>query len=118
MTSGLLGLGDTVTWEAMHFGVRWRLTAQIARCEAPCFFEDRMLRGPFHALRHRHYFAAIGDSPTQTRMTDTLSYVPPLGMLGTLADRLFLAKHMREFLLERARYLKHEAERRARGHAG
>jgi len=30
VTSGLLGAGDTVTWEARHLGRRWRLTARIA----------------------------------------------------------------------------------------
>ena len=29
VTTGLLGPGDTVTWEGRHFGVRQRLTARI-----------------------------------------------------------------------------------------
>jgi hypothetical protein len=29
VTTGLLVLGDVVTWEATHFGVRQRLTSQI-----------------------------------------------------------------------------------------
>jgi len=29
VTSGLIALGETVTWEATHFGVRQRLTVRI-----------------------------------------------------------------------------------------
>jgi uncharacterized protein YndB with AHSA1/START domain len=39
--SGLLGPGDLVTFEAVHVGVRQRLTAQITRVEPPRLFEDR-----------------------------------------------------------------------------
>jgi hypothetical protein len=33
ITTGRLSLGDTVTWEAIHLGIRQRLTAQITRFE-------------------------------------------------------------------------------------
>ena len=34
-TAGRLELGDTVTFEGRHFGVRWRLTASIVEMERP-----------------------------------------------------------------------------------
>ncbi|MEV0590360.1 SRPBCC family protein [Nonomuraea cavernae] len=46
VTSGLLTLGDHVTWEARHFGLRWRLTSTISACEAPTFFVDEQVAGP------------------------------------------------------------------------
>src|SRR5919201_6660295 len=56
VTSGLLGPGDEVTWEAVHLGVRQRLTVRVTRCEPPTFFEDVLLRGAFKRLTHRHAF--------------------------------------------------------------
>lgn len=60
VASGHLSLGDTVTWQAIHFGVRWRMTAKI-HPERRCRFQrvvDRveaagLLRGGF-PLGHGH----------------------------------------------------------------
>jgi ligand-binding SRPBCC domain-containing protein len=53
VTSGLLGQGDEVTWEAVHFGVKQRLTVRVTRCEPPHLFEDVMVRGAFRSFTHR-----------------------------------------------------------------
>ncbi len=45
--SGVMRLGDTVTWEAVHFGVRQHLTMQITAYERPYQFTDEMVRGVF-----------------------------------------------------------------------
>ena len=37
-TSGLIELGESVTWEATHFFVRQRLTARIVKFERPTHF--------------------------------------------------------------------------------
>jgi len=106
-TSGLLGAGDEVTWEAVHFGVKQRLTARVTRCEAPHLLEDEMVRGAFKTFTHRHTFH---EQPGGTIMVDDFDYASPLGVLGLLADKLFLERYMRAFLLERAQDLKQMAE--------
>jgi len=108
VTSGLLGPGDVVTWEAVHFGRRQRLTARVTRFERPGLFEDEMVRGAFRSFTHRHEFRPAGGGGTL--MVDTFRYRSPLGMLGVLADRLFLERYMRRFLAERAAFLKRAAE--------
>lgn len=106
--AGLLGLGDIVTFEAVHFGIRQRLTAQIVRFDRPRLFEDWMVRGAFHAFSHRHAFEPTADG---TLMIDTFEYRAPLGPLGTLAERLFLTLYVRRLLTARAAFLKSHAER-------
>ncbi len=110
VTSGLVKLGDEVTFEARHFGVRWRLTSRIVVCEPPRLFVDEMLRGPFARLRHAHEFVEAGAG---TRMKDVLDFESPLGPLGRLADALFVERHMRTFLERRAAWIRTEAEGRA-----
>jgi len=107
VTSGLLGPGDEVTWEAVHFGVRQRLTARITRFEPPHLFEDEMVRGAFRSFTHTHEFRPVEGG---TLMVDTFRYASPLGPLGVLADKLFIERHMRRFLTERAASLKRLAE--------
>jgi len=109
VTSGLLELGDTVTWEAVHFGIRQRLTAQIIEMDRPNRFVDIMLKGAFHSFIHTHQFIEQGEG---TLMIDQFQYKSPLGPIGILADKLFLEKYMRNFIIARANELKILAERR------
>lgn len=111
-TSGLLDLGDEVTFEAVHFGVRQRLTSRIVEFDRPRRFVDEMVNGAFASLRHCHEFIAEG---AMTVMRDTLVWRSPLGLLGILADRLFLERHMREFVTNKQRDLKAYAEQVAKG---
>lgn len=111
-TSGLLSLGDEVTWEARHLGLRWRLTARITVFEPPRRFVDEQVRGPFRCFTHTHHFQAA-DGGAATVMLDTFSYQAPLGPLGRLAGALFLTRYLRRFLARRAAFLKEEASRRA-----
>ena len=107
-TTGLIGAGDTVTFEAVHFGIRQRLSSRVTEFEAPHVFADEMTQGAFRGLRHRHAFAPLPDGGTL--MTDTLEFTSPLGVLGRIADGLFLERYMRRFLLGRNRELKRVAE--------
>ena len=104
---GLLELGDEVTWEARHLGIRQRLTARISRFERPVLFEDVMVRGAFASLRHVHEFLPRDGGTT---MIDTFTFTSPLGPVGAIVDRLFLAGYIRRFLVSRANELKRMAE--------
>ncbi|MGE3273006.1 MAG: SRPBCC family protein [Chloroflexota bacterium] len=105
--SGLLQLGDLITFEAVHLGIRQQLTAQITRLERPHLFKDQQVRGAFQGFRHLHTFQAV---PGGTLMTDLFAYRAPLGPLGRLSEWLFLTRYLRRFLTSRAAYLKHHAE--------
>ena len=105
--SGLLELGDEVTFEAKHLGMRQRLTSKVVEYNRPREFTDQMVAGAFKSLRHRHRFHKEGDV---TLMTDEVILVAPLGPLGWLAERLFLAGYMRKLLIQRGNELKKLAE--------
>ena len=109
--TGLLELGDQITFEAIHFGIRQRLCSKIIEYDRPHRFTDQMVRGTFKSLRHVHEFESSGDG---TVMRDILIWESPLGILGVIADRLAVERHMRCFLLERNKGLKKLAEARAR----
>jgi ligand-binding SRPBCC domain-containing protein len=105
--SGLLNAGDEVTWEARHLGVRQRLRVKMSELDRPHRFQDTMLEGAFHAMKHDHVFE-FRDG--QTVMTDRFEFRSPLGPLGWLLDRLFLTAYMRRFLEQRNAILKRTAE--------
>lgn len=107
-TSGLIGLHETVTWRARHFGVWFTLTSRITVCEPHTLFADEMLKGPFKEMQHTHLFSF---SNGITTLRDTFFYRAPLGPIGLLADVLFLKKHMRNILLARNQTIKEAAEK-------
>jgi len=104
---GHLELGDTVTWEATHFGIKQRLTAQVTLMDRPHYFQDVMVKGAFHSFTHIHEFREVKGG---TLMIDHFEYKSPLGYIGVLADLLFLQKYMESFIANRANELKNIAE--------
>jgi ligand-binding SRPBCC domain-containing protein len=110
-TSGTIGLSETVTWRARHFGRWWTLTSRITVVEPPTRFADEQASGPFARFEHTHTFKPIAGG---TLMTDDWDHTAPLGPLGWLADRLLLGRHMRRLLETRNAALKAEAERPSR----
>ncbi len=104
---GLLVLGDTVTWEGWHLGVRQRLTAQVVEYAHPHRFVDVQVAGAFAWFRHEHLFVPNGAG---TIMIDRFIFSAPLGPLGWCAEQFFLTGYMRRLLRERALVLKAVAE--------
>lgn len=106
--SGLLELGDEVSFRGRHLGVKFTLSSRISEFDRPHLFVSEMTRGPFKSLRHEHHFVEDGEGGC--RMIDIMDLVAPLGPLGWLAERLFLRAHMTRFLRDRGMYLKRRAE--------
>ena len=108
VTTGLISLGEEVTWEARHFGVRQRLTTRITAYDRPAYFRDSQVRGAFKRFDHDHRFETL--STGATLMRDIFDYESPLGLLGILADHVFLENYMRSLLKRRNSVLKEVAE--------
>jgi len=109
-TSGLLALGDEVTWRGRHCGVTQDFTSRITAFDPPVLFRDEMVRGAFASLVHDHTFTAIAGG---TRMVDVVVYRAPFGPLGRLAEVTLLTAYLRRFLIARAEFLKRAAEGQA-----
>lgn len=106
-TEGMLELGDLVAFEGRHFGIRQRFVARITAFDRPRRFVDEMVQGSFKWLRHYHEFVFTDGITT---MRDTLEWEPPLGIVGRLADGLFLRRHMQWFVSTKQCALKRIAE--------
>jgi ligand-binding SRPBCC domain-containing protein len=100
VTAGTIGLGETVTWRARHFGVWFTMTSEIAELERPHRFVDRQVRGPFASFRHEHVFRQEGAT---TVMTDVIEVGSPV--FGRLAERLVLVPYLRRLIRQRNAHL-------------
>jgi ligand-binding SRPBCC domain-containing protein len=98
--TGQIGLGETVTWRARHFGVWWTMTSQITDLDRPTRFIDQQVRGPFKMFVHEHRFEQL---TTGSRMIDTITVASPI--FGSLAERLVLVPYLRRLIVKRNEHL-------------
>ena len=108
VTGGLIGLGETVTWKARHFGLSLSLTSRVTEFDAPHRFVDEQTRGPFSSFRHEHVFEPAlsgSDSGSGSVMTDRVQFTAPFGLLGRMVERLVLKRYLTRLIEERGRYL-------------
>ena len=103
VASGHLGLGDRVTFEARHLGIRWRMTARVTEFDRAAYFVDEQERGPFKRWHHAHHFASDGTGGTVMR--DVVEFTAPCGPLGALVERLVLRGYMIRLIQSRNQYL-------------
>lgn len=101
-----MDLGQEVTWEAFHWGIRWRMTSRVTELDCPTWFVDEMVRGPFVSFRHEHRFEEIDEG---TRMQDLVEFQAASGLLRSVADRV-AAKRLRRLLAVRNNLIRSSAE--------
>lgn len=106
-TSGLIEFGETVTWEATHFGIRQKLTSKITAFEAPFYFVDEQVKGAFKSIHHQHIFKKDSD---KTIMTDIFHFRSPFGIFGRIFNYFVLTRYMQKFLEQRNEVVKAYAE--------
>lgn len=106
-TSGLIELGESVTFRGRHFGVVQHHTSQITAFDRPRHFQDRMTKGAFRSFVHDHHFIEAED---RTTMIDVVEFRSPFGILGRLVDRLFMSSYLSRLLRARARAIQQSVE--------
>jgi ligand-binding SRPBCC domain-containing protein len=107
VTTGLINLDETVTWQAKHLFKTRQHTSKITAMETPVSFLDEMIKGDFKSFRHQHFFKTVDNG---TIMIDILEFESPYGMLGRIFNALYLKKYLEKFLLKRNAVIKEYAE--------
>lgn len=106
-TSGLIELGEEVTWKATHFGIQQKLTAKITHFDYPNFFRDEMVKGAFKKFAHDHIFL---EKNGETEMQDVFDFESPFGWIGKIFNQLILESYMTQLLTKRNQMIKEIAE--------
>lgn len=70
--------------------IRWK--TEITAWDPPHRFVDEQLSGPYRLWIHEHVFEEDGDG---TIVEDHVRYAVPFGPLGSLANRLLVARDLR-----------------------
>jgi ligand-binding SRPBCC domain-containing protein len=107
VTSGLINLNETVTWQAKHLFKTRVFKSKISAMQPPVYFEDEMIEGDFKSVRHEHHFKAIANG---TIMIDLFYFEVPYGNVGKLANKIFLTSYLQRLLENRNEVIKEYAE--------
>ncbi|VXB77729.1 Ligand-binding SRPBCC domain-containing protein [Arthrobacter sp. 9AX] len=102
VTSGLISLGEEVTWRAWHFGIPLQMTSRITEMQIPNYFVDEQVKGPFQRARHVHEFS---QDSAGTTMVDRIEFVAPFGPIGRLVEKLVLGRYLQRLIETRNRHL-------------
>ena len=105
--SGLIELGESVTWKAKHFGIYQTLSSKITEYNRPNYFVDEMVKGSFKRFRHEHIFKFENG---KTIMTDIFDFEVPYGVLGSFIGLIILKPYLQKLLLLRNESIKDFAE--------
>jgi ligand-binding SRPBCC domain-containing protein len=93
LTPGPVTMGrDTrIEYRLRLHGLPIRWLTRIEAWEPPVRFADVQIRGPYRLWHHTHTFEP---DDAGTLMRDTVRYALPLGPLGELARRAFVARDL------------------------
>lgn len=105
--TGLINKDETVTWQAKHLFKTRQFTAKITEMQSPRFFIDEMIKGDFKSFHHEHHFKPVQNG---TIMIDLLHFETPYGIIGKMANTIFLRSYLEKFLINRNKMIKEYAE--------
>jgi hypothetical protein len=108
VTTGLVELGQQVTWRAKHFGLWHNLTSKVTALEPPVYFQVTMIEGIFRSMQADHRLRTLPSGATE--LTDRFAIAAPLPILGPLAEALFLRRYMLALNRERNAVIRQLAE--------
>jgi ligand-binding SRPBCC domain-containing protein len=76
--------------------------SEITHIETLKYFIDEQRIGPYSMWHHQHFIEASGEG---VLMTDIVTYSPPLGFLGTFANKLFIREQLQKIFDYRSEIL-------------
>lgn len=83
-------------------GITVNWTTEITHVQEPVYFVDEQRFGPYALWHHQHHFREV---PGGVEMTDEVNYAVPLGLLGRLANWLFVEREVNRIFDHRFRVL-------------
>lgn len=84
------------------FGIKTTWVTEITHVTPGSYFIDEQRVGPYALWHHQHF---LESTPDGTLMTDIVTYQPPFGFLGSLANELLIKRKLNEIFAYRQKAL-------------
>lgn len=86
--------GMIITYEVSPLlNIKMKWVTEITQVVEKKFFIDEQRIGPYSLWHHQHFFEEKDEG---VLMTDIVTYKPPFGLLGDIANSLFIEKQLEE----------------------
>lgn len=79
-------------------GIKMDWMTEITHVSEKNFFVDEQRLGPYKLWHHQHKIKQVEEG---VLMTDIVTYIPPYGLIGRLANSLFIKKQLEEIFAYR-----------------
>ena len=73
--------------------IKMNWVTEITQVKENKFFIDEQRLGPYKMWHHQHIFI---DNDDHVLMKDIVTYIPPFGLLGDIANKLFIKRQLNE----------------------
>jgi len=73
--------------------IKMNWVTEITQVKENKFFIDEQRLGPYKMWHHQHIFI---DNDDHVLMKDIVTYIPPFGLLGDIANQLFIKRQLNE----------------------
>lgn len=83
-------------------GIKMNWVTEIKNVVSKSFFVDEQRVGPYKMWHHQHHIEPHGN---QTMMHDIITYIPPMGFLGRIANVLLIRKNLNDIFAYRKQAL-------------
>ena len=94
-------LGMIITYKVSPLlGIKLNWMTEITQVKDQEYFVDEQRMGPYKMWHHQHKIEAI---PGGVLMKDIVTYQPPFGIIGAIANSLLIKKQLREIFAYRTK---------------
>lgn len=83
-------------------GIPTNWVTEITHMKPGQYFVDEQRVGPYKMWHHQHM---LEPSDNGVEMTDVITYQPPLGIIGSIANRLFIQRKLNQIFDYRSRMI-------------
>ena len=83
-------------------GIKMTWVTEITQVKEGLYFVDEQRIGPYKLWHHQHF---LESTPEGTLMSDIVSYSPPFGILGSIANKFIIENKLREIFEYRKKVL-------------
>ena len=91
---GKMYAGMVITYKVSPvLGIKTRWISEITHVREGEYFVDEQRVGPYKMWHHEHH---LEDIEGGVLMRDIISYIPPFGPLGVIAQRAFIGRKLQE----------------------
>jgi hypothetical protein len=88
-----MAVGAKIDYRLHWHGIPLLWKTEITHWEPPFHFEDLQIKGPYKLWHHTHRFKAIEGG---TRITDSVRYALPFGILGQIAHAFSVRQNVED----------------------